>query len=75
MTALETIPLNLLNMQDKPGRYALYAVGVGLLGVALNLLLVVAFDMGAEGVLWASVVVGIVATIAAGWSCASCGAR
>jgi O-antigen/teichoic acid export membrane protein len=66
VTALETIPLNLLNMQDKPGRYAIYASGLGLLGVGLNLLLVVALDLGAEGVLWASVVVGIVATISAG---------
>lgn len=64
-TALEFIPLNILNMQDRAGRYTLYALGVGLLGVALNLLLVVALDLGAKGVLYASLISGVVAMIAA----------
>lgn len=67
VTTMEFLPLNIFNMQDRPGRYALYALGLGILGVALNILLVVALDLGAEGVLIAGVIAGTVGMIAAGF--------
>jgi O-antigen/teichoic acid export membrane protein len=64
-TALDFIPLNILNMQDRPGRYTLYSLGIGLLGVALTLVLVVGLDLGAEGVLYANLASGVVGMVAA----------
>ncbi len=67
VTTMEFLPLNIFNMQDRPGRYALYAIGLGGVGVALNLLLVVGFRLGAEGVLISGVIAGTIGMIAAGF--------
>ena len=66
VTALDFIPLNILNMQDRPGRYTLYSLGIGLLGIGLTLLLVIGLDLGAEGVLYANLGAGVVGMVGAG---------
>jgi O-antigen/teichoic acid export membrane protein len=67
VTTMEFLPLNVFNMQDRPGSYALYAIALGLFGVAMNLILVVALDLGAEGVLISGVIAGSVGMVAAGF--------
>ena len=66
-TALEFIPLNILNMQDRAGRYTLYSLGLGLLSVGLTLLLVVALDLGAEGALYATLMATTAGMVGAGF--------
>ncbi len=67
VTTMEFIPLNIFNMRDQPGRYSIYALSLGLLGVGLNIALVVGLDLGAKGVLSRGMTAGTIGMIAAGF--------